>query len=115
MMLRDFQDGCTRWVCQAFGLSKLQDKPERRRRFLEEALELCQSLGMTREEVLRMVEYVYAREAGEPLQELGGTLTTLASLASGHGMDIQDAGAAGLADAWRRLDEIRVKQRSKPV
>lgn len=115
MNLRDFQDGCTRWVCQAFGLSKLRDQPERRRRFVEESLELVQALGMTREEVLRMVAYVYDREPGEPLQELGGTLTTLASLASGHGMDLQEAGAAGLADAWRRLDEIRVKQRNKPT
>lgn len=67
-------------------------KNERLFRFNEESLELVQSLDMTKDEVLRMVDYVYGRPIGEPAQELGGTMVTLAALCNAHELDMLVAG-----------------------
>ena len=69
------------WCATVFGAAST-GVPQRTRRFLEEAVELAQSTGMTEEDALKMVRFVYARPTGEPSQEIGGTMVTLMSLST---------------------------------
>ena len=68
------------WMLACFGPTIPFDKTERNHRFLEEALELVQSIGCTQSEAHQLVDYVYGRPAGEPSQEVGGVMVTLAAL-----------------------------------
>lgn len=87
------------------------DLDERRDRFGEEALELIQALGGTREGVLALVDYVWGRPAGEPAQEMGGALTTLAALASHAGHDMAACGEAELARTWTPEVFARIRRK----
>ena len=107
----NFQDRVQVWVEAAFGSSS---KAERIHRFIEEALELAQALGCSEEEAHLLVNYVFSRGAGEPVQELGGTMTTLAALSAVHGFNMQAAGELELSRMWEDIEKIRIKQRNKP-
>ena len=109
-----FQDGVASWMLACFGAQIAADGVERNHRFLEEALELVQSLGCTHEEALRLVAYVYSRPIGEPAQEVGGVMVTLAALCSAHGLDMVAAGGAELERVWTKIEQIRAKQAAKP-
>ncbi|BAQ50368.1 hypothetical protein [Methylobacterium aquaticum] len=77
------------------------DLAERIARFFEEGTELVQSLGLAYGDAQAVVDYVYSRPAGEPRQELGGTMTTLASLATLAGHDMMACGEEELARTWQ--------------
>jgi exonuclease I len=99
-----------------FGEQNSADKEERNYRFLEEALELVQSLGMTRQECVIMVKYVYDRPVGVPVQEVGGVEVTLAALCEANRISKEAAGDTEL-DRISNIDvinRIRLKQASKP-
>lgn len=110
-----FQAQVARWVLHCFGARIAADRTERNHRLLEEALELGQSLGCTASEAHQLVDYVFARPVGEPHQELGGTMVTLAALAQAAGLDMEAAGRDELARVWTKADKIRAKQASKPA
>lgn len=74
-----------KWALGTFGEVALRPH-ERARRFLEEALELCQTQGVSREEAHRLVDYVMDRPIGESPQELGGSMITLLLLAEVLGL-----------------------------
>lgn len=116
MMDDGFQADAQRWVVACFGPEVAMDRAERMRRFLEEGLELAQSLGCPREVVGQIVDYVYARPAGEPGQEIGGVMMTLAALCSAHGFDMAGEGRAELAriDRPEVIATIRAKHAGKP-
>lgn len=59
------------WACQTFGTETAANTGERISRFAEESLELMQSAGMNKTAVLKLVDYVYSRPAGEIKQEIG--------------------------------------------
>lgn len=103
------------WLVKAFGEAVALDKSQRNHRFLEEALELVQSLGCTREECHALVDYVYGRPIGEPFQEAGGALLTLAGLCAANDIPMAKAGDTELARVWSKIDLIRLKQASKPT
>ena len=109
-----FQQRCVNWLIECFGIESTTKKPERIHRFTEEALELAQSAGCTKDEVLQLVDYVYSRPKGEFTQEVGGVATTLAVLCNAYGVNLEDAQEAGLVDAWSRLQAIREKRKLKP-
>lgn len=71
----------------------------RARRFLEEAVELAQAIGVTAEEVTAIRDYVFGRSAGEPRQEIGGTMLTLNCLAQAVGVSVAEAEHA----EWARV------------
>lgn len=108
-----FQDGVAKWLVECFGQKVAHDKTERNYRFMEEALELVQSLGMSKEDVLRVVMYVFNRPAGEPFQEVGGVMVTLAALSSVNGIDMIKSGEAEAVFNWLRIDELRSKQQNR--
>ena len=92
------------------------DWAERIRRFLEEGRELAQSLGCPHEVVGQIVDYVHARPAGEPGQEIGGVMMTLAALCSARGFDMAGEGWAELAriDRPEVIAAIRANHAGKP-
>jgi len=91
------------------------DLPERVARFGEEALELQQALGQTRDEAHALVDYVHDRPIGEPAQEMGGTMTTLALLGVVAGLDMVECGETELArcSTPHVLAKIRAKRATR--
>jgi hypothetical protein len=110
----DYQDRVRPWLHECFGPEVAGNKAERNHRFMEEALELVQSLGCTREDVLKLVDYVFGRPVGDPPQEVGGVMVTLAGLCLAQGMNMHQAGDDELARVWTVMDRIRAKNAAKP-
>ncbi len=110
-----YQDRVAHWLIKCFGREIAQNKQERNYRFLEEALELVQSLGLTESEAIELVGYVYNRSEGEPFQELGGVVVTLAALCFTQGMTMEDAGEIELARCWEKMERIREKHAAKEL
>lgn len=111
-----FQPRVHDWVVTCFGEEIAMDAAERNRRFLEEALELVQSMGMTQASVHELVDYVFSRSKGDAAQEVGGVMVTLASLCATHGMDMAGEADKELAriEAPEVIAKIRTKHAGKP-
>lgn len=113
--MRNYQERVIRWMQDTFGPAIAADKAERNFRFVEEALELAQACGCDREDVLKLVDYVYGRPVGEKGQEVGGVAVTLAALCTATGLDMEEAAEAELQRCWKNQDRIRAKHAAKPV
>jgi len=115
MKMRKYQDRVLDWVREAFGAEVAANRRERNHRFLEEALELVQSLDCTQEEAHQLVDYVFNRKRGEPVQEVGGVMVTLAALCSAAHIDLQHNAEYELVRINRPaiLEKIRKKQAAK--
>lgn len=109
-----FQQRVQPWLMTCFGEMIAGDREERNHRFLEEALELVQSCGCTASEAHQLVDYVYGRPVGEPAQEVGGVMVTLAALCLANGLDMHSDGETELARIWTKVEAIRAKQAAKP-
>ncbi len=112
--ITSFQSRVERWLEACFSPDVRTNRGERTHRFLEEALELAQANGCTRDDALALVEYVFGRPAGEAAQEVGGVMVTLASLCSASEINMDNAGDRELERNWERIDLIRSKQQAKP-
>lgn len=110
-----FQTGVYDWLMACFGAEVACNKTERADRYVEETLELLQSVDYPVERIIALIGYVFGREKGEPKQEAGGVLVTLASFYTFHGIDMTKAGDAELARVWTKIDAIRAKQAAKPT
>lgn len=110
-----FQGQVAQWTHACFGPEIATDRLERGDRLLEEVLELLQSGDYPRERVGAREAYVYGRPKGEPRQEVGGAMLTLAAYCEAHDIDMQAAGDAELARVWSKIDKIRAKQAAKPT
>ena len=111
-----FQQRVQPWLLECFGAEIAADRMERNHRFLEESLELVQSLGCTASEAHQLVDYVFGRAVGDPPQEVGGVMVTLAALCLASGLDMHDAGEVELAriSVPEIVAKIRAKQAAKP-
>lgn len=109
-----FQERVQHWMQACFGAEISADRLERNHRFLEEALELVQACGATRDDALALVAYVFDRPAGNIAQEVGGVMITLAALADPNAVSMTGAGEKELARIWEKLEPIRAKQATKP-
>ena len=109
-----FQNRVHPWLMACFGEEIANDKTERNHRFLEEALELVQATGCTQSEAHQLVDYVYGRPIGEPSQEVGGVMVTLAALCLAQNMDMHLSGETELKRIWTKVEQIRAKQAAKP-
>lgn len=110
----DLQSRVDEWLIKCFGEQIARDKTERNHRFLEEALELVQSIGCTKSEAHQLVDYTFNRPVGEPKQETGGVVVTLAALCLASGIDMNECGETELKRIWTKIDKIREKQANKP-
>ncbi|WP_208453218.1 hypothetical protein [Burkholderia gladioli] len=111
-----FQSRVQPWMLECFGPTIAADRIERNHRLLEEALELVQSLGCTASEAHQLVDCTFGRPIGEPVQEVGGVMVTLAALCLASELDMHAAGETELA----RISEpamvlkIRAKWAAQP-
>ena len=113
-VIDDFQDRVKPWLHACFGETIAADVAERNYRFLEEALELVQACGGTREDAHTLVDYVFDRPIGEKHQEIGGVMVTLAALCLAQKENMHHCGENELRRIWIKIDAIREKQRNKP-
>lgn len=109
-----YQQRVDEWVIACFGDAIRGDKVERNHRFLEESLELVQACGCTASEAHQLVDYVFSRPIGEPGQEVGGVMNTLAALCNINDLDMTREGDTELARCWDKIEKIRAKQKAKP-
>jgi hypothetical protein len=110
---RPFQARAYDWKITAFGAKKAANKREAILRLVEEVIELAQVLRLAEHEINAQVRRVYEKIPGELTQELGGVIHTLAVVCEVNGVDLIKVGEAGLADAYRRIDQIREKEARK--
>lgn len=110
-----YQRATLHWLITTFGQAYITSLDERALRFFEEAGELCQSAGMTKEQALAMVEYTWSREPGEPVQELGGATVTLSLLATALGLQHGEAARNELQRCWDNQKKIRAKAMAKEL
>jgi len=111
-----FQKRVLSWFKACFGDNpkKLAAK-DRVHRFIEEALELAQSVDMPKEDALMLVDYVYGRPKGEVAQECGGVILTLNVLMEGYRCNTEVAAEDELLRVWGKIDAVRAKDASKPA
>jgi hypothetical protein len=84
------------WVGRTFGAAN-GEPYERARRFFEEAVELCQSEGVTRADLEKILAHVYGKAPGAPEQEAGGVGTTLLAYCESKGFSADQAEARELS------------------
>lgn len=110
LLAGSYQDRVAAWVETCFGESiDPRRKTRRAHRFAEEALEFLQSIGIPKEHVLQLVDYVYSRPEGDPVQELGGVMVTLCGAATAHDLDLNECAEKELARVWTKVDALRAK------
>jgi hypothetical protein len=115
-----FQQRVSNWVLACLGVQSKADRVERDYRFAEEAIELIQARGnLTKEDITRVADSVYAKPPGDVFQEVGGLMTTLGALCEtakdrdGHQIDMMEAGEMELTRIWGDMPKIREKQKTK--
>ena len=115
--MKMFQAWVRKWAIDCFGQEVADNKAERNHRFMEEALELFQSLGGTPQEANMLVEYVFNRPVGEPSQEVGGVTVTLAALCAANELEMGDCAFYELTriTSPEVVEKIRRKQATKPA
>lgn len=112
--MKEYQKKVSQWLIACFGEEIANDKQERCFRFMEESLELVQSLGMTKEQVLQLVDYTFSRPLGEPIQEVGGVIVTLNALCYAVGISLERCADMELDRVNEKIEKIRSKHFSKP-
>lgn len=117
MRFNSYQREVNKWMLTCFGGLITLDKRERNFRFLEEAIELVQANGCTKEEAYALVDYVFGRDQGNTNQEVGGVMVTLAALCNVIGVDFVEAAEEELARINRpeNIKKIREKQAGKKI
>lgn len=111
-----YQQVAHAWALHCFGSEIVSDTNERCARFLEEALELVQALGLPKDHAVDLVEYVYGRPPGRPSQEVGGVSLTLAVLCGAVDLDMLECSIQELRRVQHpdMIDRIRRKNATKP-
>lgn len=109
-----FQRRVVDWMMETFSMEVCRNTTERNHRFLEEALELVQAMGCTAAEAHMLVDYTFGRPVGDPEQEVGGAMVTLAALCAAADISMTELGERELARCWQNIDRIRAKQAGKP-
>jgi len=112
---QSFQGDVATWMGQCFPPSLSSNMTERGDRLLEEVLELLQAHGYDSARVPTLDNYVFGRPVGEPAQEVGGVMVTLAAYCSVAGLSMQADGQAELdrINQPEVMARIRAKQEAK--
>ena len=113
--LDELREQVRAWVIAAFGMGVFSDSRERGYRVLEESLELAQSVGVTENEALGLVEYVFGREPGTTTEEAGDLLVALSALAAAEEVGLEIAVTNTLHRNWLNIEKIRAKHVGKKV
>lgn len=112
-----FQERTAAWMLACFTPEIAADVIERGDRLAEEVFEALQSVDYPQERLAALSNYVYGRPKGEPHQEVGGIMVTLAAWCTAHGVDLHEAGEEELARILQPeiIEKIRAKQKAKPT
>lgn len=110
-----YQRDCVAWAILCLGIDSVVSLRERNYRFIEEAIELVQATGLSKEDVIRLVDHVYAKPEGLPTQEVGGVMVTLAVLCEANGIDLARAAATELARVEKNVELIRERHKTKLI
>lgn len=115
--MKSFQKEVDKWILGCFGEKIGKDPVERNYRFLEEALELVQACNCSKEDVIKLVDYVFGRPKGELYQEIGGVMVTLAALCNVHNMQIEMCADMEIEriNQPEIIEKIRKKQVTKDI
>lgn len=110
-----FSDRVRCWVLKALGETSANNKQEAQLRFLEESLELVQAVGLPRDYALRLLHLVYDRKEGDPVQEVGGVMVTLARLTWLYGYDVDLLAERELSriDTPSMIEKVRIRAQEK--
>ena len=102
------------WMNDVFAVGGA-DLRARTDRFIEEVFELAQALDYSPTRIGAIRDYVFGRPIGDPAQETGGVMVTLASLCHVAGIDMATEGERELARIHRPdvRAKIMAKQASK--
>lgn len=107
--LRNFQHDVWDWYETMFrGTREEHTTKTLGMRFLEEALELAQAVGLSKEDVMRQMEYTFSRPKGTVESEIAGTIITLQHIAGDHIIDVQD-------EALKELRRISTQEMRKKI
>lgn len=79
------------WGSAAFGDDQMSSVPQRCVRLFEEVAETCQAGGADLAQLHRLIDFVYARPAGDLRQEIGGVGVCLLALAAAADISADDA------------------------
>jgi hypothetical protein len=109
-----FQDRALTWMRGCFLRPDAMLLQQRSFRFVEEALELSQATGTSKQDVMRLVEYTYSRPTGTIMQEIGGVMVTLSGLASAAGESLKHCAETELQRCIDNTEKIRAKDLAKP-
>ena len=115
MKFNQFQVWVDTWVQQCFGSLKALTTRERSFRFIEEGVELVQATGLTKEEVIRVVEHVYAKPVGQVEQEAGGVLMSMTVLCNHLGINMANTAQGALHECIANGAKIRAKLEQKKL
>ena len=113
--MRVFQGRVNNWMTACFKKEVINCSEERALRFLEEAVELVQTLNVSKEQAHNLVDYVYGREEGVTRKEVGGAIVTLGALCNTLDIDLYKAGEEELERVWMHIEKIRKKHRDKSL
>lgn len=113
IVTESFQDRVRQWVIDCFGPEHATNIEERALRYLEESLELVQSLGLPKERALKQLVWTFGRPEGEAKQEFGGVGVTLAALAAAVGVDIRELAEVQINENIANSDKIKAKHQLK--
>lgn len=105
------QETIKSWALRVLGRESFANNAERALRVAEEAVELAQCMGVEAADMHRLVDYVYARPAGTPAQEIAGTLVTLYAAAASVGVDAEEALRAEVERIHQPEIEDKVRRR----
>jgi hypothetical protein len=114
MRVLKFQHRAATWCINCFGIKVARDVKERSHRFVEESMELAQAAGCSKEDVLKLVDYVYSRPIGVKAQEAGAVLLTFSLLCSALNLNVEACGEIELVRVNGMVDRLREKFNSAP-
>lgn len=114
--ISDWQYDARHWMNDVFGSTTAENVPERERRMLEEAVELCQSGSMDRAMAHKIVDYVFDKPRDTDVRkEAGQLMFVLLSLCGAHEFELEDALLEVNITAWspERIAKVKANQEKK--
>ena len=110
-----FQQVILTWASAHFPKAYNQ-RDERIARFFEEALELAQAWGMSKDEVLKFVDVVYSKPVGDDIVEMADAHLCLMALAEFSGNDLDQlsrerflGSLAKTSDYWKGRQDKKLQ------
>src|SRR5258708_7676275 len=108
------QNAAADWVRDAFGPHTMLALDERAARVLEETVELAQALFVPKAIATKIVDYVYGRPVGNPIQEAGGVGLTLLVVCEAMGVSADIAEHNELMRVLQKpLEHFRARHAAK--